>query len=112
MKRLSMLSIRRPMKPVISLFVLVLLTGCAPKPEPAIDQAAVVSKNASLRLKNSSTSRTLRVFDVGDKVEVLEHQGNWYRVRYRPEVEGWMEESTVLTNEAKTRIQKVVAASQ
>jgi SH3-like domain-containing protein len=77
-----------------------------------LDQATVVAKNASLRLKNSSTSRTLRVLDPGDKLEVLEHQDNWYRVRYGPDVQGWMEESTLVTNETKERIQKLATASQ
>ena len=59
------------MKVFVTLFLAVVLTSCAPKPEPVLDQATVVAKNASLRLKNSSTSRTLRVLDTGDKVEVL-----------------------------------------
>src|SRR5437773_6330142 len=100
------------MKVVAPLLLAALLTSCAPKPEPALDQATVVAKNASLRLKNSSTSRTLRVLDTGEKVEVLERQENWYRVRYGPDVQGWMEESTVVTNDLKGRIQQMVTASQ
>jgi hypothetical protein len=100
------------MKVFVTLLLAVLLTSCAPKPEPVLDQATVVAKNASLRLKNSSTSRTLRVLDTGDKVEVLERQDNWYRVRYGPDVQGWMEESTVVTNDTKNRIQQLVAGSQ
>src|SRR5216117_2561136 len=100
------------MKVVVTLLFAALLVSCAPKPEPALDQATVIAKNASLRLKNSSTSRTLRVLDTGEKVEVLERQDNWYRVRYGPDVQGWMEESTVVTNETKARIQKLAAASQ
>src|SRR5216117_2562879 len=99
-----------PMKAFYPLLASLLLTACAPKPVPVVDQATVVAKNASLRLKNSSTSRTLRVLDTGDTVDVLEHQDNWYRVRYGPEVQGWMEESTVVTNETKDRIQKLAAA--
>src|SRR5205823_2224230 len=86
--------------------------SCAPKPQPVLDRAEVVAKNASLRLKNSSTSRTLRVLGTGDKVDVLDHQENWYRVRYGPDVEGWMEESTVLTNDTRKRTQQLVASSQ
>src|SRR5215510_5882454 len=100
------------MKVLATLLVSTVLTSCAPKPEPVLDQATVVARNASLRMKNSSTSRTLRVLDTGDKVEVLEHQDNWYRVRYGKDVQGWMEESTVVTNETKDRIQKLAAASQ
>src|SRR5215813_5378181 len=100
------------MKAVSSLLISLLIVSCASKPEPVVDQATVVSKNASLRLKNSSTSRTLRVLDTGDKVDVLERQENWYRVRYGTDVQGWMEESTVVTNETRDRIKKIVAESQ
>ena len=90
-----------------------LLAGCgASNTEPVLDRATVTAKNASLRLKNSSTSRTLKLLDTGDKVDVLEHQDNWYRVRYGQDIEGWMEESTVVTNATKDRIQKLAAASQ
>jgi len=101
------------MKLVLAFLVPLLLTSCGgSRTEPVLDQATVVARNASLRMKNSSTSRTLRVLDTGDKVEVLEHQDNWYRVRYGKDVQGWMEESTVVTNETKDRIQKLAAASQ
>src|SRR6266403_1013856 len=100
------------MKVVVTLLFVALLVSCAPKPEPVIDKATVVAKNASLRLKNSSTSRTLRVLDTGEKVEVLERQENWYRVRYGPDVQGWMEESTVVTNASRERIRTLVSASQ
>ena len=100
------------MKVVVTLLLVSLVIGCAPKPEPVLDEATVVAKNASLRLKNSSTSRTLRVLDTGEKVEVLERQDNWYRVRYGPDVQGWMEESTVVTNGMKGQIQQLVTASQ
>src|SRR5215831_6578599 len=100
------------MKLLLPVFLFLLLTSCAPKEEPILDEATVVAKNASLRLKNSSTSRTLRVLDAGEKVDVLEHQENWYRVQYGPNVQGWMEESTLVTNETKDRIQKLVAVSQ
>jgi uncharacterized protein YgiM (DUF1202 family) len=100
------------MKLAFALLAALLVTGCAPKPEPAMDEATVVAKYASLRMKNSSTSRTVRVLDPGDKVDVLEHQDNWYRVRFGPDIQGWMEESTIITNETKNRITELVAASQ
>ena len=100
------------MKVFFTLLFVIFLTSCAPKPEPVLDHGTVVAKNASLRLKNSSTSRTIRVLDTGDKVEVLERQENWYRVRYGTDIQGWMETSTVLTNGNKDRIQTLVASSQ
>src|SRR3989441_11496341 len=100
------------MKFLVTLLFVFLLAACAPKPEPVLDQATVVAKNSSLRLRNSSTSRTLRVLDTGEKVEVLERQDNWYRVRYGPDVQGWMEERTVVTKDTKSKIQQIVAASQ
>lgn len=96
----------------LPLLGLLLLTSCAPKPEPAIDKATVAANNSSLRLRNSSTSRTLRVLDSGETVDVLEHQDNWYRVRYGSDVQGWMEESTIVTNQTRKRMQELAAASQ
>jgi uncharacterized protein YgiM (DUF1202 family) len=100
------------MKSVLPLLLCLLFVSCAPPLEPSIDQATVTAENASMRLKNSSTSRTVRVMDAGDKVDVLERQENWYRVRFGEEVEGWMDESTIVTNETKTRIQTLVTESQ
>jgi SH3-like domain-containing protein len=91
--------------------VLVFCSGCAPKPEPAIDQATVIANHASVRLKNSSTSRTLVTLEPGDNIEVLERQENWYRIRLG-DVQGWMQESTVVTNSTRDRIQEMVTASQ
>src|SRR4051812_37872857 len=88
------------------------LSSCAPKPEPIVDQATVVARNASVRMKNSSTSRTLVTLNVGDKVEVLERQANWYRIRRGERVQGWMEESTIVTNETMGRIRDMATASQ
>jgi SH3-like domain-containing protein len=97
---------------VVVLLTLFLLSSCAPKPEPILDQAIVVARNASLRQKNSSTSRTLRVLDTGERVSILERNANWYRVRFGDDVEGWMEESTVVTNATRNRIQDLVASSE
>ena len=97
---------------VVTLSVLLVLVSCSPQREPILDVATVVAKNASVRMKNSSTSRTLRTLDTGDRVDVLERQDNWYRIRFGDEVEGWMEESTVVTNATKKRIQELVIASQ
>jgi SH3-like domain-containing protein len=100
------------MKVYVGLLVSFLLTSCAPEPEPILDQAIVVARNASVRLKNSSTSRTLDTLDPGDRVDVLQRQDNWYRIRHGNNLEGWMEESTVVTNATKNRIQQLVSASQ
>src|SRR5215467_14005027 len=107
-----MLAPRIPMRLLPAFLLFLFAMSCAPRPEPVLDQGTVIAKNASLRLKNSSTSRTLRVLDTGDKVDVLEHQDNWYRVRYGPDVQGWMEESTVVTNGMKGQILDLVARSQ
>src|SRR5688572_1042717 len=95
------------MKVYVVILVLLLLTSCAPEAEPILDQATVVARHASVRLKNSSTSRTLRTLDVGDNVDVLQRQDNWYRIRYGDDVQGWMEESTVVTNTTKNRIHQL-----
>src|SRR5215470_6317081 len=99
---------------LVHLFLLfaALLSSCAPKQEPALDEATVVARNASVRLKNSSTSRTLVTLNVGDKVDVLQRQDNWYRIRHGDRLQGWMEESTILTNETMSRIREMAVASQ
>ena len=96
---------------VATLFILLFLTSCAPPREPILEQATVVAKNASVRQRNSSTSRTLRTLDPGEKVDVLQRQDNWYRVRF-DDVQDWMEESTVLTTGTINRIRAMVAESQ
>ena len=100
------------MKIYVGFLAAFLLTSCAPTPEPVLDQATVVARNASVRLKNSPTSRTLTTLDAGDHVDILERQGNWYRIRHGDNVQGWMEESTVVTNATKHRIKELVSASQ
>jgi SH3-like domain-containing protein len=97
---------------VFVLWLVVLLPSCSPEPEPVVDVATVVARNASVRQKNSSTSRTLITLNVGDKVDILERQENWYRIRHGERLQGWMEESTIVTNETKARIQEIVSASQ
>src|SRR5215467_3198290 len=74
-----MVASRIRMKLLLAFLFSLLLTSCAPNPEPILDEGTVVAKNASLRLKNSSTSRTIKLLDTGDKVDVLERQENWYR---------------------------------
>ncbi len=96
---------------LVVLLTFLLISSCAPPPEPILDQATVIARNASLRMKNSSTSRTLRVLDTGDKVDILERRNNWYRVRFGEDVQGWMEESTIVTNATRNRIHDMVAAS-
>src|SRR5207344_1017265 len=86
------------------------LAACSPKGPPSLGEATVNVRNASLRARDSSTSRTLRVLEPGMKVEILEQQGSWYRVRLG-EMEGWMSSSTLLTDDMRDHIQEGVSAS-
>ena len=88
-----------------------LAAGCGPGVEPALDRATVVAPHASVRLKDTSTSRTIRVLEPGDRVEVLERQDHWYKIRLG-DMQGWMEESTILTNATRVRIEELAAVSQ
>lgn len=90
--------------------LLVPLAACSPKGPPSLGEATVNVRNASLRSRDSSTSRTLRVLEPGMKVEILEQQGSWYRVRLG-EMEGWMSASTLLTDAMRNRIQEGVNAA-
>src|SRR5262245_21070882 len=84
-----------------------LVTACGPTSAPALQQATVNKEHASLRVRDSATSKTLRVLEPGEHVEVLEQQGRWYRVRMG-DVEGWMEVSTLLTDDMRNHIQESV----
>ena len=88
---------------VLLTLAFLLVSACkaaAPPPE----RATVNADHASLRSRDSATSRTLKVLEPGDSVEILERQGRWYRVRLG-EIEGWMEVSTLLTDDIRNRIQ-------
>jgi hypothetical protein len=80
--------------------------ACAPQPEPLIDRGTVVSKHASVRQKNSGTSKTLLTLESGQSVEILERRENWYRVRVG-DVQGFMEESTILTDSTRNRMREI-----
>jgi SH3-like domain-containing protein len=87
------------------------LTGCGPKKEPAKEQATVVANHASVRMKNSATSRTLATLEPNTTIDIMEKQGNWYRIRYG-ETQGWMEETTLLTEAMAAKLQAMVAEAK
>jgi uncharacterized protein YgiM (DUF1202 family) len=87
------------------------LSACGPKTAPAIGQATVNAQHASLRTKNSATSRTIQVMQPGDKVEILERVDRWYRVRLG-DVEGWMEVSTLRTDTMEKQLQEALDAAR
>jgi len=89
----------------------VVLTGCGPKKEPAKEQATVVANHASVRMKNSATSRTLATLEPNTKIDIMEKQGNWYRIRYG-ETQGWMEETTLLTEGMAAKLAAMVAEAK
>lgn len=98
--------------PVISvMWIALVLPACAPKPEPVLEQATVVARNSSVRQRNSSTSRTLVTLNAGDKVDILQRQDNWYRIRHGENTQGWMEESTLVTVETLARIKQIADAA-
>ena len=69
--------------------------------------ATVNVEHASLRSRDSATSRTLKVLEPGTKVEVLEQLGRWYRVRLG-DTEGYMDASTLLTDAMRDHIQESI----
>jgi hypothetical protein len=83
--------------------LLILGTACSSK-TAAPEFATVNAQHASLRIRESVTSRTLKVLEPGDKVQVLELQGRWYRVKLG-DIEGFMEVSTLLTDSTRKNIQ-------
>ena len=90
-------------------FACILGTACTPKgPEP--ERATVNAEHSSLRVRDSATSRTIKVLEPGTHVEILERAGRWYRVRL-DDMEGYMEVSTLLTDAMRDHIQEGVNAS-
>jgi hypothetical protein len=96
---------------VLLLIAVIGLSGCGPNAPPSIGEATVSAEHASLRAKNSSTSRTIQVMEPGDHVQILEQQDRWYRVRIA-DIEGWMEESTLVTDAMRKQIQEVVDSAR
>src|SRR6185295_10041351 len=82
-------------------------TACSPKAPAGIGQATVTKEFAALRVRASGTSKTLKILEPGDKVELLELQGSWYRVRFK-DAEGWMSVSNLMTDEMRNHIQEGV----
>src|SRR5437764_13819960 len=95
----------------LALALLIGQTGCSPKKEPAKEQATVVARHASVRMKNSATSRTLATMEPDAHVDIMEKQGNWYRVR-AGDTQGWMEETTLLTQSMSSKLQAMVDAAK
>jgi Bacterial SH3 domain len=86
--------------------------GCGPRQTPPIDQATVNAVHSSVRARGTDGSRTLKVLEPGDHVEILEQQGRWYRVRLGGDIEGWMEASTLLPNTIRNRMQESIESAR
>jgi hypothetical protein len=96
---------------LVLLWIVIGFSACERKPDPVIGEATVNTEHASLRAKNSSTSRTIQVMEPGDHVQILERQDRWYRIRVG-ELEGWMEVSTLVTDAMKKQIQEAVDSAR
>jgi hypothetical protein len=96
---------------VLLLITAIGLSACAPDAAPAIGEATVNAEHASLRSRNMATSRTIQVMEPGDNVQILERQDRWYRVRVG-DIEGWMEISTLVTDEMKKQVQEVIDSAR
>ena len=85
------------------------LTGCLPEPEPAIDEATVLEDNASLRIGPTPSARTMYTLDTGQRVSILEKRGAWYHVRDSDQIEGWMNQSTILSDRSMAAMRLAVS---
>jgi SH3-like domain-containing protein len=92
----------------IPLVGVLLLGGCFPEPEPAIDQATVLSDHTSVRIDSSSSARTLFMLDAGDRVDILSKEDSWYLIRDVVQIEGWMDESTLIRDSTRDAMQTQV----
>ncbi len=86
--------------------------ACLPEPEPAIDQATVINDNTSVRVEASGSSRTLFMLDAGDRVDILRKDGSWYRVRDVEQIEGWMDETTLIRDMTRRDMEAAVAEAR
>jgi SH3-like domain-containing protein len=101
----------RPAHLCSAVLVLFLACGCTAESEPAIDRATVISNNTSVRIDSSGSSRTLFLLSEGARVEIIGKEGSWYRVRDVEQIEGWMEESTVILDATREAMAEALAAS-
>src|SRR5262245_25339069 len=92
---------------LVPLLACVLIAACSGNSATGGTHATVNAEHASLRSRDSATSLTLKVLEPGMKVEILEQQGRWYRVRLG-DMEGWMDSSTLLTDAMRDHIQETI----
>ena len=92
--------------------VVLLSAGCLPEPEPAIDRATVLGDNTSVRIDADSTSRTLFLVQAGDRVDILTKQGSWYLIRDFEQIEGWIDESTLIRDTTRQAMLVAVGAAR
>jgi hypothetical protein len=90
---------------LVPLLLMTAILGTACSGEAPLERATVNAAHAALRSRDSTMSRTLKVMEPGERVEILEQQGRWYRVRFAV-IEGWMDSSTLLTDSMRNRIQE------
>ena len=83
-------------------------SACLPEPEPAIDQASVLSDNTSVRIDSASSARTLFTLDEGDRVDIIQRQGSWYLVRDIDRIEGWMDAGTLIRDTTRQTMEIAV----
>ena len=99
----------QPIFPVL-LAVASMLTACLPEPEPAVDEATVLNNNTSVRIAPASSARTLFTINQGERVSIIEKQGAWYRIRDRDQIEGWMNQSTLITDGTRAAVEALLGA--
>ena len=89
-----------------------LFAGCLPEPDPAIDEATVLLDNTSLRIGPASSTRTMFTLAEGERISILEKQGTWFRVRDGDQIEGWVDESTILSDRSMATMQLGVSEAR
>ncbi len=95
---------------ILSLSLGLLPSACLPEPDPSIDEATVFRDNTSMRIDAASSARTMFTLNEGERVSILEKRGGWYRVRDRDQIEGWMDESTILRDATMAAMQVAVSS--
>jgi hypothetical protein len=94
------------------LLLLLLLTACNRGGGRVLEVAYVSGIQANLRDRVAAMSTTTAVVKNGDRVEVLDHDRHFVKVRTAAGIMGWVEQRYLVSQKVFDRIQKLTADNQ
>jgi hypothetical protein len=103
---------RQRFLPSIPLLCLVLLSACHRNGGRVLEVAYVSGVQAILRDRVAAVYEKTGVVKNGDRVEVLDHDRHFVKVRTASGVTGWVEQRNLIGQDVYDRIQKLTADNQ